>query len=83
MSRHDDTPVLLARRVLSTLATVALASDQRDRQQAERLHREAVQHWDHWRQPFMQQRDSGDWCFAGAMGAASYLDWRAGVHKAP
>ncbi len=58
MSRHDDIPVLLARRVLSTLAAVALASDQRDRQHAERLHHYAVHHCDHLLKPFKQERDS-------------------------
>ena len=76
MTDEQRATVLLARRVITTLATVALATTPEAAEQAKSLHDAACRDWDQWRRP--DRRLLPDWP-AGPAGAVEYLQHMAFV----
>jgi hypothetical protein len=76
MTDEQRAAVLIARRVITTLTTVALAPTAEEAEQAKSLYDAACRDWDQWRRP--DRRLLPDWP-AGPAGAVEYLQHMANL----
>ena len=77
MTDEQRVGIQLAKSVLAALSDLALATTEREAEQASSMYHAACRNWDRWRRP--DRRLLPDWS-AGAVGAVDYLQHMAIVN---